>query len=516
MGGIPGLTERMKCPAFDGWTRSGSVSSLSIVFATGYLGNPASYYGHTLLKFNFGGDEGQTRLMDVSVNFGAILTKQDGPVTYIVKSLTRGYDAGFSHIHFYFHNHNYGDNELRDLWEYRLDLPHEAVNLIVAHAWEVLGKRYTYDFLKKNCAYRMAEIIEIVDGLKIIQKRSAWIIPQALIEELAVAEYRGRKLLSDVTYLPSRQSRFYARYLNLSAQETDSFRNLVNRREFFDGRQFQALQTSSRQLVLDAILDYYQFVANPLEMAPAETKEEYRKALSARYQEPPGSPELKPRQPRSPHLARPLGWSQVSWRHNTDTGNALSIRLRPAYYDVLDADSGHVRNASLVMGDLQLGLYKNRVRIDKFDLFGVDSANPGLTGLPGDKGTTWKIHVGAEQARLACQDCLVARVQGDYGYGRQWPRGLFGAVYVGSALQNPQAGQGVGYARTSMSFILHQSDQLGMKLGYEQRFPMAGKIGNYGVTSTEMRWAIAPDSDLRLSYEHDRAQQISVGLGIYW
>ena len=46
------------CPAFAAWTRSEGVSSISVVFATGFLGNPASYYGHTLLKFNFrGGDQ---------------------------------------------------------------------------------------------------------------------------------------------------------------------------------------------------------------------------------------------------------------------------------------------------------------------------------------------------------------------------------------------------------------------------------------------------------------------------
>ena len=81
------------------------MSSVSVVFATGFLGNPASYYGHTLLKFNFRTGEKHTSLLDVSVNYGAILEgKHDGQVTYIVKSLAGGYSAGFSHIHFYYHD----------------------------------------------------------------------------------------------------------------------------------------------------------------------------------------------------------------------------------------------------------------------------------------------------------------------------------------------------------------------------------------------------------------------------
>jgi len=52
------------CPKYERWTRSAAVESVSIVFATGYLGNPASYYGHTLLKFNFARDDGRTRLQE--------------------------------------------------------------------------------------------------------------------------------------------------------------------------------------------------------------------------------------------------------------------------------------------------------------------------------------------------------------------------------------------------------------------------------------------------------------------
>ena len=68
MGSDPAFQSALRCPAFGAWTRSSSVSSISIVFATGYLGNPASYYGHTLLKFNFIEGQGPTRLMNVSVN----------------------------------------------------------------------------------------------------------------------------------------------------------------------------------------------------------------------------------------------------------------------------------------------------------------------------------------------------------------------------------------------------------------------------------------------------------------
>ncbi|MHB8471771.1 MAG: Lnb N-terminal periplasmic domain-containing protein [Gammaproteobacteria bacterium] len=504
------------CPALDAWTRSGNVASVSIVFVTGYLGNPASYYGHTLLKFNYRDDTGQTRLMDVSVNFGAILEKHDDPVTYLVKSVTGGYEAGFSHIQFYFHDHNYGENELRDMWEYRLNLPQEAVDLIVAHAWEVLGKRYDYGFFRENCAYRMAELLEVADGLTIIPDKTPWIVPQSVIEEIGRAKYHGNLVLAEVKYLPSRQSRFYEKYSGLTPQDTALLKDLATGRVHFDERRFQTLTPHSQQTVLDALLDYYQYIGSPWDKAPRDIQKKYADVLAVRYQLVPGSPEIKRLQPISPHLARPPEWAQAAWRHNTVTGDGLAIRIRPAYYDALDTDSGNVRNSKLVMGDLQFSIKRSRAFIEKLDLIGVDSANPGLTGMAGDERTAWKVHVGAEQARLTCDGCLVARLQGDYGYGRQWSDHLFGAVYIGGALQSRWADQGFGFGRTSADLIARFNDRLGVKLAYEQRFPVGGNRASYGVAAAEVRWSIATRADLRINYERDRAQQFSVGLGVYW
>lgn len=517
MTGIPSFqSQKHSCPAFDTWTRSGSVSSVSIVFVTGYLGNPASYYGHTLLKFNYRNNIGQTRLMDVSVNFGAILEKHDDPVTYLFKSVTGGYEAGFSHIQFYFHDHNYGENELRDMWEYRLDLPQEAVDLIVAHAWEVLGKRYDYGFFRENCAYRMAELIEVVDGLTIIPDKTPWIVPQAMIQQIGRAKYHDQPLLAEAKYLPSRQSRFYEKYSSLTPQDVTLLKDLATGTARFDEHRFQALTPRSQQAVLDALLDYYQYIGSPWDKAPKEIQKKYADALATRYQLVPGSPEIQRLQPISPHRARPLGWAQATWQHNTVTGDGLAIRIRPAYYDALDTDSGNVPNSRLVMGDLQFSIKRSRAFVEKLDLIGVDSANPGLTGMAGDERTAWKVHLGAEQARLTCDACLVARLQGDYGYGREWTGHLFTALYIGGALQSRWADQGIGFGRASADLIAKLNDRLGARFVYEQRFPVGGNRATYGVAVAEARWSINARTDLRMEYSHDKAQQFGVGLGVYW
>ena len=509
--------QKFNCPAYEKWSKSGNITSISIVFVTGYLGNPASYFGHTLLKFNSRDDNKNTQLMDVSVNFGAILDKHDDPVTYIFKSVSGGYEAGFSHIHFYFHEHNYGDNELRDMWEYQLDLPQEAVNLIVAHSWEVLGKRYNYGFFRDNCAFRMAEMLEIIDGITITPERTPWIIPQGLIEKIGTSKYHGRPILKRIRYLPSRQSRFYEKYLNLSTHEKVLLINLAEEKTTFSGQGFRAVTSTSKQAVLDALMDYYQFISSPWELARKNIKEKYADALSERYQLIPGKPNIKKLRPISPHLARPIGWAQSAWIYNSTTGNALSLRIRPAYYDSLDSDSGNVKNSSLIIADIQINISHDRAYIQKLDLIGIDSASSGLTNISGDGKTAWKLHIGAEQARLACGNCLVARFQGDYGLGRQWSGNLFSAIYIGAAIQNRWTNQGLGFARTSANIILASGENLKMRAAYEQRFPIDGNHqGSYGVTDIEARWSIAKNFDMRLNYVRDRTHQVSLGTGLYW
>lgn len=507
---------QIRCPAFDGWTHSSTVSSISMVLATGYLGNPASYYGHTLLKLNFKDEPKHTRLMDVSVNYGAIVINNDDPVTYILKSLTGGYDGGFSHTNYYFHNHNYGELELRDLWEYRLNLPQPAVNLVVAHAWEIMGKRFTYGFFRENCAYQMAKVLEAVDGLEITPKKWPWIIPQALVQEFFFVKYKGNSVLAEVTYWPSRQSRFYEKFNHLTPQEIRILRESVERRDAFDVLSQEDLPRSSRQAILDALIDYYQVIGNPLESADPAIKESYANALAARYSLEPGPVVEIKQQPASPHLARPPGWIQAGFLSHSDSGEMISLRIRPAYYDQLDGDSGHVPNASLTMGELQINSRPGRTYINKLEIIGIDSVNPGLTRLPGDDGGAWKIHVGAEQARLRCDDCLVVRAQGDVGFGRQWDRGVFGAAYFGGALQNSRSGQGAGFGRVSADLVLKPSDAFGAKFNFEWRQPFSSAAAPYGVFGSEARWVLSKNIDLRGTYERDASNVFGVAVGFYW
>lgn len=505
----------IRCPKFDEWTRGGAVESLSIVLATGYLGNPASYYGHTLLKLNFRADETHSALQDVSVNYGALLTQNDDPVTYMLKGVFGGYEGGFSHTQQYYHNHNYGENELRDLWEYRLNLPAESVRAVLGHAWEVLGKKYDYFFFRKNCAYRMAELIQILDGVDVIPDRRPYTIPQALLVRIQAAEAAdGKPLVDRVIYHPSRQSRFYASYQQLDSAEHGVFSATVSADGEIDPH-FDSLVLKSQYAVIDALIDYYQFVADSKERAAGKLHPGYVNALSMRYKLPPAGDGVSVEQPASPAEGRPPSWLQMGVREVDGTGR-LVVRVRPAYYDALDAGAGHVPYAGLSMGDVHLEVVRGAVKLKRLDVISIDSTNPRATGLPGDRGKAWKLRLGLEQARLGCSNCTVARAQGDVGLGRQVTAGLYLAAYVGGAVQHERAGQGRGFGRVSADLIVFPAEKLGLKLSYEQRHAFSGMDRRYAVWQAELRYAVTAGSDIRLRYEKDGVSATSLAYGVYW
>lgn len=509
--------QQLACPEFSAWSHEKKIESVSLVFANGYLGNPASYYGHIFLKFNDRENAENSRLLDLTLNFGAILDKQDDPVSYIVKGISGGYDGGFSPIEFYFHTATYGEKELRDLWEYRLDLPEAAVRMIVAHAWEVMQKRYVYYFFQRNCAYRVAELLQIVDGIQVIPENRPWLVPQALIQKLADSRFEGKALVADKIYHPSRQSRLYEKYSSLSPEEQALLNRISRQAATLESAELRTLPTERKQAVIDTLIDYYQFnVAKESNAQDKKSPPEYFAALAARLELATGTPDVKVQQSGSPDNGRAPSWIQLGIAR-TDAGQHSQIlRLRPAYYDALDAGSAQVKNGALSMGEIQLEHQQGKLSLRQLDLIAIDSVNPAVTGLPGDRGFGWKLKAGMEQNRLSCRHCLLGRLQGDIGLGRQLGSKWFASVYAGGAVQENSPDYGNAFARLSSTILFRPTSELGLRMSYEWRKPIISGKPSHSIRTLEARQALGKDYDLRFSWERDQRDRLILASGYYW
>lgn len=508
----------IECPAFRAWAKPDQVDSISLVFANGYLGNPASYYGHTFLKFNHNRESGTSSLLDSTLNYGAILKQADDPVSYIVKGIAGGYDGGFSPIEFYFHDATYGEGELRDLWEYRLALPEPAMRLIIAHAWEVTQKKYTYYFFRRNCAYRVAELIEIASGLEIIPRNRPWVMPQELIRKMARTQYAGAPLVSARIYHPSRQSRLYQRYTALSGTERALTQSIIEKAATPSGAQMRALPVKRQQAIIDTLLDYHQFkLEHGKRGAASRSPPEYVEALNARFALPPGEDKQPQLLPDAPDSGRMASYVQAGLSHTGTRGNATELRIRPAYYDALDSDSAQAQNSALSMFDTYLTFERAHWRIRRLDLLAIDSINPAVTGLPGDRGTGWRFTLGVDEERVGCTKCRVTRAQGDVGIGHAF-RGahLSAALHLGGGVQDGAQIDGWGFARIGASLVYRPDRRFSLRLAHEVRRPFQHGAPSGSFTQGEVRLAFGKEYDLRLHWDSDVQQRVILGLGYYW
>ena len=505
-----------KCTEYEAWSSNGSITSISVVLASGYLGNPASYYGHLLIKMNLQGTELKTKLEDVSINYGAIVPDNEGPIAYIAKGLFGGYDAGFSNIQFYFHNHNYGENENRDLWEYELDLSYDETQLIVAHTWEVMKHTYTYYFLDKNCAYRLADLLEIIEGINLLPDNPLWVMPQSLIQKLNAFSRKGKPLVKSTVYLPSRQSRLYHGYSNLDEQGRDSVKKIAYDINTLEESDFLDAGVTSKQEIVDVLLDYYQYARNPDLLEKDINNSHYRKVLATRYQLPPGKPTTIFSPENMPHMGRNPSMFNIGVLHNDALGYGYSLRIRPTYYDTLDYDYGHVKNAQLSMADLKLTLFDNRVYLRSFDIVNIDSVNNYATGLPGDTGNSWKLKFGLVRQNLSCEKCIIFRAQGDMGKTVSFSNGIVSGAYIGGAIHNNKNSEGNIFLRASAFLNIAYGDKNRLRVEMEQRTYLDSPVDNHFNGSVRWRYKLSKNSDIRLGYERNRVNELSTSMSFYW
>ena len=503
------------CPEYSRFSAQQQASSISMIFATGYLGNPASYYGHLLLKINSPLDSKTTSLENTAINFGANVPPNENMLVYIAKGIFGGYDSSFTHQQYYYHSHNYGESELRDLWEYELDLESDALALIIAHMWELMGADYTYYFFNRNCAYRMGELLELIIDKPLVAAWRPWETPQAIMQRLGDIAYQGKSLVKQIYYHPSRQSKLYQRYQQLSDKERRLIHDIVNGKQTLDSLQLAGLEQSRQHAVIDTLLDYYQFIRDEKVGDKDPDNERYRKVLIKRYQLPPGDSQIQFSSTNRPHLGRKPSYMSLGVGSNDITGEHMEVHLRPAYYDALDAGFGHIKNGALSMAEFKLGARAGEWYIKDMSVVRIENISRNYTALAGDRKASWYLDVGAEQAKLDCTECLSTKARAGYGYAISlWQEKFMLAAFAGGGFLSQNFNSDGLYMSATASAQLHLSPAVALQISAEQQHFKDGP--DIDVYKAAARFSITRQTDVRIYFAQKDIEEIGLSLGFYW
>ncbi|MFZ5670096.1 MAG: DUF4105 domain-containing protein [Pseudomonadota bacterium] len=509
------------CPAYDTWRGAEPITGASLIFASGYLKNPASYYGHILLKLNTSGAVGRSDLTESVMNFGASYPPNENGLVYVVKGLGGGYLASYSHLPFYNHQFNYAESELRDVWEYELELDAEQIALLSDHVWEVSGTANRYYFLRQNCAYRLAELVNLVVDAPLIPPDKPWTMPIDVFERL-MRDRPGKPLVRSVVRIDSRQNAFRRAYFALPAQAQ---RDIV---AYVEGSSVAPDRELARQApVLDALIDYYSFLVAASEKAQrepgvlADMKARRNALLLARLHLPVATAGTPPAPKDLPNEGQKSSLLQASYVSNTEIGDGLELRVRPAYHDFLTYAPGVVAGSELAFADTRLDIRDGKVRLRGLDLVKVVALNLSPTGLVRDGAPAWAIRFGVEDRALGCQDCLVGFVEGGYGRAMQVAENaiVYGFLNGLAVTGDEPSGNLSGGASGGLIFGVARAWRANLEAGVWQ--DVDGEHDTRPFGRAELRLGSSPRWDLRARFEWRReagrdAGESRIALSRYW
>lgn len=511
-GGVDIPVER--CVQYRDWTLHGEVQSISLVFASGYLSNPASLFGHLLVKFNARGSERTGRLLDPSMSYGAVVPPRENGAVFAIKAIIGGYHAGFSHDRFFLQNHNYTETELRDLWDYELDLTPAERDELVAHSWEMLRVRFRYRFLTDNCASRVADLFGTVLDERFLPE-VFWAIPAGVVDRTAAIRRGDRPLVARVTYLPSRQNRLYRKYEALRPDLREAVRAVAEDSPAMGPRLSALSDADDRIRVVETLFDYYEYRAADA-MEAARYAEDKRRLLVERARLPAKALDWPDRPAEPPHERQPPMLVQLSAERTSAFGNGIELRVRPAYDDVLAPDRGRTPYTGLAMFDLRLAVGADAVRFRSLHLLRIEQMNLARTDLPGDGGAAWRVLAGVEQEDLRCDTCAQGFIEG--GTGKALRVGALGIAYgmFEGRAQSPDAGgtrlAGTGRIGAVVDLVAGWRSAVSLA----RRFDIDGERSRRTLANWENRIGAQPGWDVRFGVERNGANRAYLAWGTYW
>ena len=367
------LMPAVDCADYKKFKSTIAANRVALIFTSAYMGNPASLFGHTLLRLD---STGETPLLSHAVNYGAI-TGNDGGLSFIFKGVFGGYNGIFSVYPYYDTVNLYNNMENRDIWEYQLNLPQDRIDRLVAHIWELGHNSAYYYFFSENCSYMLLETLNAALPEKDLTDYfyrpffSNYTIPVDTVRALLKQE----NILKKAVYRPSRQSRLNHAYTFLKDDEKKLLRKVLKAPRQVDAVMESGLNDEQKANILVTAYEYIQYAFVAGDVPLDEMRRDSIKILTAlsSVRDKSGISEIPvpETRPDEGHLSGAAGIYGGRRNHKTFTDFAV----RPAYHTLLDETGGFVPFGAITYMDALLRWYENEndLRLQRFSFVDISS-----------------------------------------------------------------------------------------------------------------------------------------------
>ncbi|MFL6647183.1 MAG: DUF4105 domain-containing protein [Sulfurifustaceae bacterium] len=506
----PARLPEQPCRRYQEWRATLNPDALTLVFPAAYLNNPASLYGHTLLRVDAQDQDERTRLLAYSINYAAATNETNG-LTFAIKGIFGGYPGLFSMSPYYAKVTEYNDMENRDIWEYELNFTHEEIERLLMHAWELGPVRFDYYFFDENCAYHLLSLFDVArPELRLTDRFPLWVIPSDTVR--VVAEEPG--LLRRARYRPARSTILRYREEHMSAAQVQLARSIARATAPIDQPPASELPPVERARVLELAYEYLEYLRLRGETPDAApTAARLRELLLARSRidvaadQPPPVPTVRPDEGH--------GSARVGVGVGRENGrNFVDINLRPVYHDLLDPQAGYNRGAAIAFGNVLLRRREDdSTKIERIDIIDITSFSPRDALL---QPLSWRVDFGFIRKPVSStEDALVFRLTAGAGFAREWThRSLWYALVEGdlNVADALESGYSLG-AGPAAGALIDITDRWRVQIeGRALRYG-AGAVHSATEASLRQRFTLGPRSALRfdLMQRNEFSQNVREG-----
>ena len=497
----------LHCEAFDTWFNTIQPHKMTMIFATDYMGNPSSMFGHTLLRLD-PAKSADLNLVSYALNYAATPDTHDNDFAYAWKGLTGKYPSQYSLMPYYHKVKEYGDLESRDLWEYELNLSPEATAFIVKHIWELQEVEFPYYFIDDNCAYALLGLFDLTHPALDLQAQFDHVaVPVETIKALQKAN-----LIQDVVYRPALETQL----LSQAKQHGTALAKHAHHLTQLPAEQYTDYLAQFSELEQAKILEmayddlYLSFLSHNLEKDIAQPR--LRALLKQRSQmnieKQRQAPQVPQYEPLQGHHARMLmpAISHVQDQH------VFELRYRQAYHDLIDPPAAYRFGTQLVFLEGNLQLSEDKLKLEHLKLMSVNAFNP-IT--PFKIPLSWGMQLSWQQESMqhgAFSDTkqhgvVNLNAQAGYSLGDMQQNYLCYAQLQGIAQFSKHLDQGWRIAPAPTLGCLNQwSEQINSTIQLEAPFWFTQNDWNLRLNS-QWQYAMNPQHAVRLNWQYQLQDQ---------
>jgi len=371
---------RGDCPELDAWRAQIGAFELTLVFPDAFLGNPASMFGHTLLRFDPLGENGTLRdesLLGWTLDYTANAEGDQG-ATYLLRGLTGHYDGRFGISPYYEKTKLYSDWQDRDIWEYPLTMAERDRERVLLHVWEVQELLLPYYFFTQNCSEKLLELLEV--GWPDLGRGGGFPPTVAPVDTLRAIAHASPEALGLPRLRPSPASKLQDAFARLERPAANLAEALAWGRRAPDDAALDEYSEQTRAQILTLAYDLLRHAFLAGRISDEDSRARSRALLRARSRVPvpnPPRPELVVRDRTPPDQGH--GTAQLSLAGGIqDRDGFLELRLLPAYHTSIDAPGGFAEGGEIKVLETAVRYYPelDRVRLQELLLLDVSSASP--------------------------------------------------------------------------------------------------------------------------------------------